>query len=66
MLVLTRKKNELIDIGSDIVIRVVDICGDKIRLGIEAPKEIPVHRREITNAIRRELENEGGKEEASK
>ena len=47
MLVLSRKKNETIMIGTDIVLTVVDIRGDKVRLGIEAPKEIPVHRGEI-------------------
>lgn len=47
MLVLTRKVNESLLIGDDIVITVVDIKGDKVRLGIEAPKEISVARSEI-------------------
>ena len=47
MLVLTRKVNESLVIGEDVVITVVDIKGDKVRLGIEAPKEIPVARSEI-------------------
>jgi|TARA_B110000495_G_scaffold76995_1_gene66067 carbon storage regulator len=51
MLVLSRKKNESIVINNDITIVVVDIRGDKVRLGIEAPKEIPVHRREVYDAI---------------
>ena len=53
MLVLSRKKNESIVINNDITIVVVEIRGDKVRLGIEAPKEIPVHRREVYDAIRR-------------
>ena len=51
MLVLSRKKNESIVINNDITILVVDIRGDKVRLGVEAPKEIPVHRREVYDAI---------------
>lgn len=53
MLVLSRKKNESIVINDDITIVVVDIRGDKVRLGIEAPKEVPVHRREVYEAIKR-------------
>lgn len=53
MLVLSRKKNESIVINDDITIVVVEIRGDKVRLGIEAPKECPVHRREVFDAIRR-------------
>jgi len=53
MLVLSRKKNESIIINDDITIVVVEIRGDKVRLGVEAPKEIPVHRREVYDAIRR-------------
>lgn len=51
MLVLSRKKNESIVINSDIVITVVDIRGDKVRLGIVAPKDVPVHREEVYLAI---------------
>lgn len=51
MLVLSRKKNESIVIDDHITITVVEIRGDKVRLGIEAPKEISVHRREIFEAI---------------
>jgi carbon storage regulator len=57
MLVLSRKKNESIIINDDITIVVVEIRGDKVRLGVEAPKEVPVHRREVYDAIRR---NESG------
>jgi carbon storage regulator len=51
MLVLSRKKNESIVINSDIVITVVEIRGDKVRLGIVAPKDVPVHREEVYEAI---------------
>jgi len=51
MLVLSRKKNESIVINSDIVITVVEIRGDKVRLGINAPKNVPVHRQEVYEAI---------------
>ncbi len=54
MLVLSRQKDETIMIGDDIEITVVDIRGDKVRLGISAPSEIPVHRKEVYDAIRRE------------
>lgn len=57
MLVLSRKKNESIVINDDISIVVVEIRGDKVRLGVEAPKEVPVHRREVYDAIKR-AENE--------
>ena len=52
MLVLSRKKNESIVINDDVKIVVVEIRGDKVRLGIEAPKEVPVHRNEVYEAIR--------------
>ena len=52
-LVLSRKKNESIVINDDITIVVVEIRGDKVRLGVEAPKEVPVHRREVFDAIHR-------------
>ena len=51
MLVLSRKKNECIVINNDIVVTVVEIRGDKVRLGIVAPKEVPVHRQEVYDAI---------------
>ena len=56
MLVLSRKKNESIVISDDIVVTIVEIRGDKVRLGIEAPRDIPVHRREVLDAILREQE----------
>ena len=51
MLVLSRKKNESIIIDNNIVVTVVEIRGDKVRLGIEAPKDVPVHRQEVYDAI---------------
>ena len=51
MLVLSRKKNESIVINNDVVITVVEIRGDKVRLGIVAPKDVPVHREEVYEAI---------------
>lgn len=54
MLVLSRHRDESIIIGDDIVITVVDIRGDKVRLGIQAPTAVTVHRQEIYDAIQRE------------
>ena len=54
MLVLSRHRDESIMIGDNIVLTIVDIRGDKVRLGIDAPQNIPVHRQEVYDAIRRE------------
>lgn len=54
MLVLSRSKDQSIVIGRDVKITVVSIRGDKVRLGIEAPRELPVHREEVFDAIERE------------
>ena len=54
MLVLSRHRDESIMIGDDVVVTIVDIRGDKVRLGIEAPQSIPVHRQEVYEAIQRE------------
>ncbi len=54
MLVLSRTKDESIIIGDDIEITIVDVRGDKVRLGINAPRSISVHRKEIYEAIQRE------------
>src|SRR5690242_240540 len=51
MLVLSRKKNESIIISDNITVTVIEIRGDKVRLGIEAPKDVTVHRREVYDAI---------------
>ncbi len=62
MLVLSRKKDESIIIRENIVVTVVDIRGDKVRLGIEAPRDVRVHRREVYDAIKR---SEGSQIESS-
>lgn len=54
MLVLSRQRDESIIIGDDVEITVVDIRGDKVRLGITAPRHIQVHRKEVYEAIKRE------------
>jgi len=54
MLVLSRQRDETIMIGDDIEITIVDIRGDKVRLGITAPATVPVHRKEVYDAIQRE------------
>jgi carbon storage regulator len=59
MLVLSRHRDESIMIGDDVVITIVDIRGDKVRLGIEAPQDIPVHRQEVYEAIKRENQKAG-------
>lgn len=56
MLVLSRKRDEKIVIGNNIVITVVDVRGDKVRLGIEAPTEVPVHRQEVLEAVKRQAD----------
>ena len=62
MLVLSRKKNESIVINNEITIIVVEIRGDKVRLGVEAPREVPVHRREVFDAIQRNLESQASEQ----
>lgn len=62
MLVLSRKKNESIVINNEITIVVVEIRGDKVRLGVEAPREVPVHRREVFDAIQRNLESQASEQ----
>jgi carbon storage regulator len=54
MLVLTRSKDESIVIGGNVVVTVVEVRGDKVRLGFEAPREISVNRLEIHEALERE------------
>ncbi len=55
MLVLSRHRNESIMVGGDVKITVVDIRGDKVRLGIEAPSDVPVHRQEVFETIQRNI-----------
>mgnify|MGYP003980860161 FL=1 len=63
MLVLSRHRGESIIIGDDgIVITIVEIRGDKVRLGIVAPKEVPVHRLEVYDKIQKEREDPASKE----
>ena len=59
MLVLSRQRDESIMIGDKVVITIVDIRGDKVRLGIQAPEEIPVHRQEVYEAIKRDGRHSG-------
>lgn len=59
MLVLSRKHNERIMIGDEVVITIVDIRGDKVRLGIEAPVGVQVHREEVYKAIQAENTDHG-------
>ena len=69
MLVLSRKKNESLIIGKgdqEVTIVVVEIRGDKVRLGVEAPKEVPVHRREVYDAIKRHEAEQAAKEAEAK
>ena len=54
MLVLSRKKNESIVINDNIIVVVVDVRGDKVRLGVNAPSDVTVHRKEVYDAIRRQ------------
>lgn len=63
MLVLNRERSESIKIGDDVEVVIVDIRGGKVRIGIEAPKHVPIHRREVYDAIQRE--KEGTSDEAS-
>jgi carbon storage regulator len=60
MLVLARHIDQQIVIGDDIVITLVDIRGDKARIGIDAPADVPVHRREVYDAIKRNECEQGG------
>jgi len=65
MLVLSRHRDETIIIGDDIELTVVDIRGDKVRLGIKAPSHVAVHRKEVYDAIKRENERAAGLDNAT-
>jgi carbon storage regulator len=54
MLVLSREKDESIVIGENVKVKVLDVRGGKVRLGVEAPKDVPVHRQEVHERIRQE------------
>lgn len=56
MLVLSRQRDESIIIGDNVVVTIVDVRGDKVKLGITAPREVSVHRQEVYEAIQRENE----------
>lgn len=58
MLVLSRKKDERLIIGDNITLTVVEIRGDKVRLGVVAPRDVPVHRHEVYDAIKRDVDAE--------
>lgn len=60
MLILTRRKDEEIVIGNEIVVRVLDVMGNTVRLGINAPSNISVHRREISDKILKQMIGEIG------
>jgi carbon storage regulator len=62
MLVLSRQKDESIMIGDEVEITIVDVRGDKVRLGITAPKSIAVHRKEVYEAIQREKKEKSAEE----
>ncbi|MBI4136151.1 MAG: carbon storage regulator CsrA [Candidatus Vogelbacteria bacterium] len=67
MLILSRRRDETIMIGDDIEITVVDIRGDKVRLGITAPRRIQIHRQEVYDAIKQaQLSRSSSKEDSSK
>jgi len=65
MLILSRKVNEQIKLGDSITITVTEICGDKVKLGFEAPEDVDVHRQEVYDAIQKEsaLRNQYGGEQ---
>jgi len=57
MLVLSRKKNESIVIDDNVVVTIIEVRGDKVRLGIQAPRDVAVHRQEVLDAILRKIED---------
>jgi carbon storage regulator len=65
MLVLSRHRNQQIVIGENIIVTVIEIRGDKVRLGIEAPPHVPVHRQEVWEALRRQAESPPASETAA-
>lgn len=67
MLVLTRKRYEMIRIGDSISVIVLDIVGSSVRLGIDAPRELPIHREEVYRAMERDrgLDTDGPESEVA-
>ena len=63
MLVLSRKRGEVIMIGPDIELTVMDVCGNRVRLGVHAPQQVAIHREEIYRRIQSELLAEGQSDE---
>jgi carbon storage regulator len=62
MLVLTRKTGEEVVIGDDVVIKVLEVRGDKVRIGIDAPTKIPVHRGEVWASIQERIKRNVGRD----
>lgn len=60
MLVLTRKTNQTVLIGDDVEVTVLSVTGDKVRIGIQAPRDVPVHREEVYAEIQRERAGAAG------
>ncbi len=65
MLILTRKIGEKVHIGDNVTVTVLDVRGDQVRVGIEAPKEVPVHREEIFYRIKAKAEVDGNRRAVS-
>lgn len=63
MLILTRRIGETLNIGDEVQVTVLGIKGNQVRIGINAPKDVPVHREEIYERIKRERENDGSAED---
>ena len=64
MLVLSRKRGESIQVGNDVTITVVEVRGDKVRLGVEADRSTPVHRQEVADAIAKAMSNPEASEDS--
>jgi carbon storage regulator len=58
MLILTRKANETLTVGNDVTLTILGVKGNQVRIGVNAPKEIPVHREEVYNRIKAEKQQE--------
>lgn len=58
MLILTRKTNETLTVGNDVTVTILGVKGNQVRIGVNAPKEVPVHREEVYNRIKAEKQQE--------